>query len=37
VMEKIEAAQARLKKIENKLVKEFTKKSYFHREDNDQD
>jgi hypothetical protein len=37
VMENIEAAQGRLEKIENKLLKEFTKESYFHRRDTDQD
>jgi chromosome segregation ATPase len=37
VMEKIAAAQARLEKIEHKLLEEFTKKSYFHREGDDQD
>jgi hypothetical protein len=37
VMEKIEAAQSRLEKIEHKLLEEFTKKSYFHGKDNDPD
>jgi hypothetical protein len=38
VMEKIEAAQGRLKKIEEKLFsEEFTKKSFFDRIDNEKD
>jgi len=36
-MEKIEAAQSRLEKVENKLLKEFTKKSFSDRIDNDKD
>jgi hypothetical protein len=34
-MEKIEAAQGRLEKVENKLLKEFTKESFFGRLDNE--
>ena len=38
VMEKIEAAQGRLKKVEEKLfLEKFTKKSFFHRIDNGKD
>jgi DNA repair ATPase RecN len=38
VMEKIEAAQGRLQKVEEKLFSEkFTKKSFFDRIDNEKD
>jgi len=38
VMEKIEAAQGRLQKVEEKLFREeFTKKSFFGRIDNGKD
>jgi predicted transcriptional regulator len=35
VVEKIDTAQTRLEKIENKLLQEYTKESYFHGLDQD--